>query len=187
MKTVGWNSWLPASVLFRAQMDTITRGAKTFSASCSLSWGLLIFSHFFNKDEKYETMSSCLWTCRVYHFPLLVPEIIDPVFRENQPKRSFSIKWKRAFWACFRENWVYKFGHCSLDVHWVSLSSPPTTAFVHFRSQHYGRAGCIPFHRQLYGRAGCFHFRSHAVWTCGVYPLPPPAAVTNNKHTLRMR
>ncbi len=34
-----------------------------------------------------------------------------PCFRENQPKRSFSIKWKRAFWACFRENWVYKFGH----------------------------------------------------------------------------
>ncbi len=34
-----------------------------------------------------------------------------PCFRENQPKRSFSIKWKRAFWACFRENWVYIFGH----------------------------------------------------------------------------
>ncbi len=34
-----------------------------------------------------------------------------PCFRENQPKRSFSIKWKRAFWACFRENCVYKFGH----------------------------------------------------------------------------
>ncbi len=33
-----------------------------------------------------------------------------PCFRENQPKRSFSIKWKWAFWACFRENWVYKFG-----------------------------------------------------------------------------
>jgi hypothetical protein len=28
--------------------------------------------------------------------------------------------WKRAFWACFRENWVYKFGH------WVqSQHSPP--------------------------------------------------------------
>ncbi len=37
--------------------------------------------------------------------------IYRPCFRENQPKRSFSIKWKRAFWACFRENWVYKFGH----------------------------------------------------------------------------
>ncbi len=38
-----------------------------------------------------------------------------PCFRENQPKRSFSIKWKRAFWACFRENWVYKFGHGSIN------------------------------------------------------------------------
>ncbi len=37
-----------------------------------------------------------------------------PCFRENQPKRSFSIKWKRAFWACFRENRVYKFGHGSV-------------------------------------------------------------------------
>ncbi len=38
-----------------------------------------------------------------------------PCFRENQPKRSFSIKWKRAFWACFRENWVYKFGHWTAE------------------------------------------------------------------------
>jgi hypothetical protein len=38
-----------------------------------------------------------------------------PCFRENKPKVSFSIKKKRAFWACFRENWVYKFGHwCGL-------------------------------------------------------------------------
>jgi hypothetical protein len=40
-----------------------------------------------------------------------------PCFRENQPKRSFSIKWKRAFWACFRENWVYKFGYGSLTAY----------------------------------------------------------------------
>ncbi len=43
-----------------------------------------------------------------------------PCFRENQPKRSFSIKWKRAFWACFRENWVYKFGHglkCFIEIY----------------------------------------------------------------------
>jgi hypothetical protein len=45
-----------------------------------------------------------------------------PCFRENQPKRSFSIKWKRAFWACFRENWVYKFGHCT---HWLRPRNTP--------------------------------------------------------------
>ncbi len=45
----------------------------------------------------------CLYCARNYR----------PCFRENQPIRSFSIKWKRAIWACFRENWVYKFGHCT--------------------------------------------------------------------------
>ncbi len=45
-----------------------------------------------------------------------------PCFRQNQPKRSFSIKWKRAFWACFRENWVYKFGHCSYKARKFSLN-----------------------------------------------------------------
>ncbi len=43
--------------------------------------------------------------------PLSSARNYRPCFRENQPIRSFSIKWKRAFWACFRENWVYKFGH----------------------------------------------------------------------------
>ncbi len=32
----------------------------------------------------------------------------------NKPKPLAFCHWKRAFWACFRENWVYKFGHwCS--------------------------------------------------------------------------
>ncbi len=55
--------------------------------------------------------------CNLEYDPLQCQKIVTcarnyrPCFRENQPKRSFSIKWKRAFWACFRENWVYKFGH----------------------------------------------------------------------------
>jgi hypothetical protein len=33
-------------------------------------------------------------------------------FRENKPKtRTFSMIEKRAFWAGFGENWVYKFWH----------------------------------------------------------------------------
>ncbi len=36
-----------------------------------------------------------------------------PSFRENKPKTLVLYDWKRAFWACFRENWVYKFGHKS--------------------------------------------------------------------------
>jgi hypothetical protein len=32
-----------------------------------------------------------------------------PSFRENEPKTLVFYYWKRSFWACFRENWVYKF------------------------------------------------------------------------------
>ncbi len=42
---------------------------------------------------------------------ILVPEFIDPRFRENKPKTLIFSHRKRAFWACFRENWVYNFGH----------------------------------------------------------------------------
>ena len=34
-----------------------------------------------------------------------------PSFRGNKPKTLVLYDWKRAFWAGFRENWVYKFGH----------------------------------------------------------------------------
>jgi hypothetical protein len=34
-----------------------------------------------------------------------------PSFRENKPNTLVLYDWKRSFWACFRENWVYKFGH----------------------------------------------------------------------------
>jgi len=37
--------------------------------------------------------------------------IYRPSFRENKPKTLVSSDTKRAFWACFRENWVYNFGH----------------------------------------------------------------------------
>ncbi len=39
-----------------------------------------------------------------------VPEFMGPVFAKTSPKRSFSaIENERL--GCFRENWVYKFGH----------------------------------------------------------------------------
>ncbi len=36
--------------------------------------------------------------------------IYRPSFRENEPKMLVSNDWKRVFWACFREYWVYEFG-----------------------------------------------------------------------------
>jgi hypothetical protein len=43
-----------------------------------------------------------------------VPEITS--FHENKPKMLVLYDWKQAFWACFHENWVYKFGHSGVDV-----------------------------------------------------------------------
>jgi hypothetical protein len=37
--------------------------------------------------------------------------IYRPSFRENKPKTLVFGHRKRAFWACFRKNWVYKFSH----------------------------------------------------------------------------
>jgi hypothetical protein len=40
-----------------------------------------------------------------------VPEFIDPVFAKTSSKRSFSVIENESVGACFRKNWVYKFGH----------------------------------------------------------------------------
>jgi hypothetical protein len=37
--------------------------------------------------------------------------IFRPSFRENKPKTLIFSHAKRAYFACFPENWVYKFGH----------------------------------------------------------------------------
>ena len=39
-----------------------------------------------------------------------MPEFIDPVFTKQAQNARFQSK-KKAFWACFRENSVYNFGH----------------------------------------------------------------------------
>ncbi len=54
--------------------------------------------------------------CGMYCYPdnrpfSTVPEFLDPRFRENKPKTLVFSHWKRAFWACIRENCVYNFGH----------------------------------------------------------------------------
>ncbi len=37
--------------------------------------------------------------------------IYRPSIRKNKPKMLVFSHWKRGFYACFRVNWVYKFGH----------------------------------------------------------------------------
>ncbi len=41
----------------------------------------------------------------------IIARIHRPSFRENKPKTLVYSPWQRAFCSCFRENWVYKFGH----------------------------------------------------------------------------
>jgi hypothetical protein len=64
-----------------------------------------------NSDDWSKGLALCLH-CGIHPArPYCSARNYRPCFRENQPKRLFSIKWKRAFWACVCENWVYKFGH----------------------------------------------------------------------------
>ncbi len=44
-------------------------------------------------------------------FKYIRARIHRPSVRENKPKTLVFSNRKRAFWAGFRENWVYKFGH----------------------------------------------------------------------------
>ncbi len=49
--------------------------------------------------------------------------IYRPSFHENKPNTLVFSHTKRAFWACFRENWVYNFGHrtpkCRVHIKWI--------------------------------------------------------------------
>jgi hypothetical protein len=53
-----------------------------------------------------------------------VPEF-RPSFRENKPKILVFRNWKRAFWACFREHWVYKFGQRSVNFREPQIEGSP--------------------------------------------------------------
>ncbi len=55
-----------------------------------------------------------------------------PRFRENKPKTLVFYDWKRAFWACFREYWVYKFGHGSINSGTVSYERNSVLLYVLF-------------------------------------------------------
>jgi hypothetical protein len=46
----------------------------------------------------------------LYKYILLFPNL-KTQFSRNKPKTLVFNDCKRAFWACFRENWVYKFRH----------------------------------------------------------------------------
>jgi hypothetical protein len=92
-----------------------------------------------------------------------------PSFHENKPKTLVLYDWKWAFWACFHENWVYKFGHWCL-----AWAAQPASL------------RCLPFGSKLFqGIATMTYTRSHTRPSqkdlgCVVYPL-------NNKSLIRVR
>ncbi len=60
-----------------------------------------------------------------------IARIYRPSFRINKAKTLLFNDWKRVFWACFHETWVYRFVHMSVPhllfskVLVISLFSPP--------------------------------------------------------------
>jgi len=64
--------------------------------------------------------------------------IYRPCFRENKLKTLVFHYWKRAFLACFHENWAYKFGHWkyrrSLTMSYKGYRGPNFLAVVWFGS-----------------------------------------------------
>ncbi len=51
----------------------------------------------------------------IYKVNVTGARIYRPSFHENTVKTLVFSHRKRACWACFRENWVYKFGHRNYD------------------------------------------------------------------------
>jgi hypothetical protein len=54
---------------------------------------------------------------------MLLPEFIVPVFTKTSPKRSFLLTENERFGLFLRENWVYKFGHRTLEIEFFILPS----------------------------------------------------------------
>ncbi len=86
-----------------------------FKGTVSRDFLLHVFVHIWAPSVVPVLNHSFLWGHRQ---PVLsahpVPEFIDPCFRENKPKTLVFSHRKPAFWACFRKNCVYNFGHSTL-------------------------------------------------------------------------
>jgi hypothetical protein len=85
-----------------------------FSTKCHI----LVTLYLTMQDvSMYSSLTIQYWSYRSFHtsarFLILAfcARIDRPSFRENKPKTLVFSHRKLTFWACFRENWVYKFEH----------------------------------------------------------------------------
>ncbi len=70
--------------------------------------------------QSLQSGSQSMWQAAFFSVVMVQPcryftargaRIYRPSFRENKPKLLVFSHTKRAFWTCFRENWVYNFDH----------------------------------------------------------------------------
>ncbi len=96
-------------------------------------------------------ISSCLWTCRMYHFPLpAVWTFAGYPFHHRQHQQN-----GRA--GCITFNSQQYGRPCTLRLPF-HRQQYALAGCIRFHSQQYGRAWCIPSHHQQYELAVCVHF-----------------------------
>jgi hypothetical protein len=63
------------------------------------------------RNDRCDTANGIGGGLLVYSKQDICARIYRPSFHEYKPKTLVFCHTKRAFWACFRENWVFNFGH----------------------------------------------------------------------------
>ncbi len=73
-----------------------------------------------------------------FHLPFFLLIILwyRPNVRENKAKTLVFSHWKRAFWACFRENGVYKVGHGSASKRCSTILVSDVQVLMHLVLSH---------------------------------------------------
>ncbi len=93
---------LLANKIFRKHgLYTWRFGTVTVARCYILRWSPRLFTMFIFFPRFFVYCLRILCSARIY----------GPSFRETKPKTLVFSHTKWAFWACFRENWAYNFGH----------------------------------------------------------------------------
>jgi hypothetical protein len=103
-----------------------------------------------------------------------VPEFIDPRIRENKPNTLVFSHCKRAFWACFHENWVCNFGHRYRLSAWPAGTKPYLS---YWPARLHRLAKSIPRNRFL----GSINVYKYGLSTHSIPPYACPLLTTHDR------